>query len=127
MPMLEVESDKGLPADHRLRPRIRVLRKSGPLYPYDAEALPGRRFHHDPTRQVTDNRCAQRLEARDFRGNVVALDIDVDATFMVHTLDLHNGFVWRSLQHAVISASSRVVGVYCATQRPTPEGSRLLW
>src|ERR1700728_1105393 len=89
----------------QLHPNIRVLRESGSLDSYDAEALSSWRLHHDPTLQAIDNLRAQRLKARDLGGNVVALNIDVYATFMIHTLDLHNGFVGRSLQHVVIFAS----------------------
>src|SRR5580658_8058905 len=74
-----------------LRPGIGVIRESGSLYLYDAEALSSWRLHHYPTLQAIYNLRAQRLKARDLSGNVVALNIDVYATFMVHTLDLHNG------------------------------------
>ena len=73
-----------------------------------------------------DHLRAQRLEAGHLGGNVIALNVDVNATFMVHALDLHNGFVGRSLQHAVITASTRMIGVYRTTQRLTPEAGSLL-
>jgi hypothetical protein len=96
------------------------------LYSYDAETLPRGRLHHHPTLQAIHDLRAQSLKAGHLGGNVVALNIEVNPTFMVHTLDLHNGFVGRSLQHAVISASTRVIGIYGATKRLTPEPSRVV-
>jgi hypothetical protein len=119
--------NKDLLAARHLQPSIRVLRESGALDSYDAEALRGGRLHHYPTLQANHDLRAQHLKARNLGGNVVALNIDVYATFMIHTLDLHNGFVRRSLQHVVISASTRVIGVYRATQGPAPEASSLLY
>jgi hypothetical protein len=81
------------------------------LYSYDTEALPGGGLHHYPTLYAIHNLRAQRLEALDLSGYVVALDIDVYATFMVHTLNLDDGFVERSLQHVIISASTWVIAI----------------
>src|ERR1700678_3893508 len=109
------------------RPTVRVLRESRSLYSYDAEALPGGCLHHYPALQAIYNLRTQRLEARDLSGNVVAFNVDVYPTFMVHTLDLDYGFIGRSLQHVVISASTWVIGVYRATQRSTPEAGGFLY
>ena len=96
------------------------------MHSYDAETLAGGSLHHYPTLQALDHLGAQSLEARHLGGNVIALNVDVNATFMVHALDLHNGFVGRSLQHAVISASTRMIGVYRTAQRLTPEAGSFL-
>ena len=39
----------------------------------------------------------------------------VDATFVVHALNLHDGLVGWGLQHTVISAGARVLRVYRST------------
>ena len=98
-----------------LRPGVRILRKSRSLYTYDAEALSGWRFHHHPSLQAIHDLRAQRLKARDLSGYIVALNIDMNAAFMVHTLYLNNRFVGRSLQHIIISASTWVIGIQRAT------------
>lgn len=97
------------------------------MYSYDAEALSGWRLHHHPPLQAIDNLRAQRLKACDFSGYVVALNIDVNATFMLDALDLDNGFVEGSLQHVVLSASAGVTWIQGTTQRPAPEVSSFLY
>ncbi len=44
----------------------------------------------------------------------------------VHALDLHDGLVGRDLQHALIAAAARMVGIYGATQCLAPEAGRLV-
>src|SRR5947207_15845668 len=75
---------------------------------HDAEALAGGRFHHHPTLEPVHDCCAELLEARDFGGDIVGFDVDVDAALVLHALNLHDGFVGRSLQHAVIAAAARM-------------------
>ena len=113
-------------AARRLCPTIRVLRESGSLYSYDAETLPGGRLHHYPTLEAIHDLRAESLKAGHLGWNVIALNIDVHTAFVAHTLDLHYGFIGRSLQHAVITASTRMIGVYRTTQRLTPEASSFL-
>jgi len=38
--------------DQSLVPAVGILREAGALYPYDAEALAGRRLHHHPALQL---------------------------------------------------------------------------
>jgi hypothetical protein len=42
-------------------PAIGILREPGTLYPYDAEALAGRRLHDHPTLEAVYYLCAQLL------------------------------------------------------------------
>src|SRR5262245_48316643 len=78
-------------------PAVGVLGETGTLYPYDAKALTGRRLHHDPAFQAVHHLRAELLQARHFGRDVVSLDIDVDAAFVAHALDLHDGLVrWRA-------------------------------
>jgi hypothetical protein len=55
--------------------------------------------------------------SRSSRRDVVSLGVDVNPTFVVHVLDLHNNLVLRSFQHAVVAAAARVLGVHGATAR----------
>src|SRR6185437_14717658 len=103
------------------RPGVGVLGIARPLHPHYAEPLTGGRLHHDPTLQALDDRGAELLEAPDFRGNVVGLDVEVDATFVLHALDLHDGLVRRRLQHPIVTAAARVLGVDRPAERLRPE------
>src|SRR5260370_38851325 len=102
-------------------PAVSTLRETGTLSPYDAEALAGRRLQHHPMLQAIHDPGAQLLQASHFGRDIVGFDVYVDATLVVHALDLHYGLVGRGLQHAVIAAAARMVGVYGSTQRFAPE------
>src|SRR5258708_21647538 len=107
--------------ESRLVPAVGVLRKTGTLYPYDAEALAGRRLHHRPAFEAIHHLGAQLRQARHFGGDIVGLDVYVHATLVIHTLDLHDGLVGRGLQHTVVAAAARMVGIHGATERLAPE------
>ena len=55
---------------------------------------------------------AELLQARHFGGDVMGLDVEVNATFVIHLLDLHDGFVGRGFQHAIGAASARMIVVH---------------
>src|SRR5215471_10782886 len=102
-------------------PAIGVLGKAGTLYPHDAKALTGRRLHHDPALQAVRHLGAELLQARYFRRNVVSLDIDVDAAFVTHALDLHDGLIRWRLEHTVVAAAAPMLEIHRAAQRLAPE------
>ena len=96
------------------------------LYPHDAEALAGGRLHHHPALQALRDLGPQLLQARHFGRNVVGLDVYVDATLVVHALDLHHRLIGQGLQHAVVLAAVRVLRVHGTTERLAPETSCLI-
>src|SRR5438874_9055966 len=104
-----------------LVPAVRVLRETRTLYPYNAEALAGRRFHHHPTLEVIHHLGSQLCQARHFGSDVVRLDVYVDPALVLDALDLHDRLVGRGLQHAVVAAAARMAGIDGATQRLGPE------
>jgi hypothetical protein len=110
----------------RLAPTIGVFRETGTLNPYHAEALARGRLHHDPTLQTVDYRGAEFLEAAYLSFDVVALDVYVNAALVVHALDLHERLIRRGLEHTVIAARARVLGIYRSTERFRPEASRFV-
>jgi hypothetical protein len=79
----------------RLLPAIGVFGETRALDTHDAEALAGRRFHHHPALKPICDLGAQLLQPRDFGGNIVGLDVDVDAALMLDALDLPDRFVGR--------------------------------
>jgi hypothetical protein len=104
-----------------LLPPVGVLRKSGALNPYDAEPLTGRRLHHHPALQAVHHLGAQLLQAHHFGRDVIGLDVYVDPALVVHALDLHDRLIRWGLQHEVIAATARMLGINGATQRLAPE------
>src|SRR4029077_20054707 len=60
-------------------------------------------------------------KALDFGRDVVGLDVQVDTTFVFHTLDLHDRFIGRCIQHAVVPAGPWMIGIYSAAQCLTPK------
>ena len=70
----------------RLVPAIGVFGETRALDTHDAEALAGRRFHHHPALKPICDLGAQLLQPRDFGGNIVGLDVDVDAALMLNSL-----------------------------------------
>jgi hypothetical protein len=96
------------------------------LNPNDAKALPGRSLHHHPALQAIDNFCSQRFQADNLGRDIVGFNVDMDATLMLDALDLDDGFILRRLQHAVVSARSRVSEIDCTTQRIGPEPGGLI-
>jgi hypothetical protein len=117
-------ASRAFAANYNLIPAIGVLCKSRPLYPHDAKPLASWRLHHDPAFQPTHDLGAERFEARDFRGNVIALNVNVDAAFMVDALDLHDRFVRRRRQHSVPVAAARMIEIRWAPERLGPKTSR---
>src|SRR5262245_22753646 len=107
-------------------PAVSILRKTGTLHPYDAEALAGWRPHHHPTPRPAHDLGTHLLQACHFGGNVVGLDVYVNATLVVHPLDFHDRLVRRGLQHSVIAAAVRMFGVNNAAERFAPEARGLL-
>src|SRR5215475_5137502 len=105
-------------------PAVGVLGETGTLHPYDAKALTGRRLHHDPAFQAVHHLGAELLQARHFCRNVVSLDVDVDAAFVTHALDLHDGLARWGLKHAVVAAAARMLEIHRTAQRLTPEACR---
>ena len=104
-----------------LVPVVGVLRKTRALNSDDAEPLTRGRLHYHPTLQAIHNLGAQRLQAQHFGRDVIGLDVYVDPALVVHALDLHDRLIGRGLQHEVIAATARMLGINWATQRPAPE------
>lgn len=90
----------------------------------DAEALAGRRLHHHPAIEPARDLGAQLLEARDLGGDVVGLDVDVDAALMLDALNLHDRLVGRRLEHAVGAAAHRMRAVDGTAQGFRPKARR---
>ena len=109
-----------------LVPALGILRETGTLQTYDAEMLAGRRLHHYPALQSADYHGTQLLKACHFSGHVVGLDIDVNATLVVHPLDLHDRLVGRGHEHSVISAAVRMVSVNYTAERLAPKARGLV-
>src|SRR5262245_20620240 len=106
--------------DQLLVPTVGVLWETGTLYPYDAEALACRRLHHHPALKAVHNLRAQLLQTRHFCRDVVGLDVYVDATLVLHALDLHDQLVRWGLQHAIVAAAAGMLEVHGATECLTP-------
>jgi hypothetical protein len=96
------------------------------LYAYDTKSLPGGCLHHDPTLQTIDHDGTQRFQARYFRGDVVGLDVEMNSAFVIDTLDLHNRFVRRRLEHALVAACARVIGIHRTSQCGCPKAGCLI-
>src|SRR5207302_3395753 len=94
-----------------LAPAARVLRKARTLHLHDAEALTRRRLHHHPALEAPHHGGAELLEPRYFGRDVVTLDVDVDATLVVHALKLDDRLVILGLEHPVVAAARRVLEV----------------
>ena len=94
------------------------------LHTDDAEALAGGRAHHHPSLHARVDRRAEFFEPRDFGGDVVGLDVDMDPAFVVHALDLDADLLRRSLEHDVIAACAGMVRIYRPAQRLRPETRR---
>src|SRR3569832_1509024 len=104
-----------------LLPCRRAFRNPGALCPHDADPLTAWRTHHDPTLHARVDRGSQLFEAGDFSGNIVGLDVDVYAAFMVHALDLHADLVFGRLEHHVIATRAGMIGIDGTPQRLCPE------
>ena len=87
-------------------PLIRILRETRTLHAHDAEALSGRGLHHHPALLAVHVR-AQLLKVRNFGRDIVGLDIQVHAAFVIDALNLHNGFVRWGLQYSMIAATAQ--------------------
>jgi hypothetical protein len=73
--------------DHS-RPGRCVLWETLAPYADNAESLAGRCAHNDPILKALLDCRTKLFEPCDFSGDVVGLDVDVNATFVVDTLDL---------------------------------------
>ena len=110
-----------------LVPSVGVFREAGSLDANDAEPLTGGRLHHHPALQAVDHLGAQFLQASHFGGDVVSLNVQVDAALVVYALDLYDRLVGGGLQHEVVAAAARMTGVNGTTQRSAPEFSGLVY
>jgi len=104
-----------------LIPTRGVLEETRALSSYDAESLSSGRLHHDPTIQAINRLRSQSFQACNPRGNIVGFNIDMHPTFVFDTLDLHNRFIWRCLQHAVVAATAWMIEICRTPQRCCPE------
>lgn len=91
-----------------------------------AQESSSRRLHHHPAFQTAGDLGAELLQARDLGGNVICLDIDMDAALMLHALNLHDRFVGRGFQHAIIVAAAWMSKVHLAAERFGPKASRFV-
>ena len=71
-----------------LAPGVGVVFETIALHPDDAEALAGRRPHDDPALQRLVDGGAELLEPLHLGGDIVRLDVDVHAAFVIDTLEL---------------------------------------
>src|SRR5207249_4173720 len=107
--------------NHKSAPLIGVFRPIRALYPNDAETLACRRAHDHPALLAFVHLGTQFFEPCNFGRNVVGLDINVHAAFVVHALNLHAELVGRRFQHAVIAATSRMLHIDRTAQRVRPK------
>jgi transposase len=86
-----------------LLPAVRVVvgELRAALRVHDAEAVAGRRFHHDPAPHEANALGAQLFQARGFGLEVVALDVEVHAARVIDALEDHHRLGRVGLQIAV--------------------------
>ena len=60
---------------------------------------PGRSSHDYPALELLIDGRAELLEASDFGGNVVRLDVDVHAALVIDALDLDADLIWPIFKH----------------------------
>ena len=96
------------------------------MHTYDTESLPARSLHHDPALQPLDDTGAQSLQASYFSRDVIGFDVDVNPAFVADALNLHDRFVGWRLQHAVVAARARVIGIYRTAQCFGPKARGLI-
>src|SRR5690606_2730800 len=70
----------------RLVPTVEVAAEALALRAHHAEAVPGRGFHHPPALDEGDLARAQALQPVGFGVDVVALDVQVHARFVLDLL-----------------------------------------
>src|SRR5437764_7337416 len=102
-------------------PRVGAVRPACALHTHHAEALAGGRLHHHPALEAPVHACAQLFQPRDFARDVVGFDIEVDAAFVLHALNLHAEFARRRLQHAVVAAAAGMLRIDRPAERFGPE------
>ena len=83
-------------------------------------------MHHYPAFQTSDYFCSQSLQAGYLGWNIVSFNVDMNPALVLDALNLDNGFIWRSLQHAVVSARPGMIGIDYTTKRIGPELSGLI-
>ncbi|KQY52620.1 hypothetical protein ASD14_08530 [Lysobacter sp. Root494] len=81
------------------------------------------RLHHHPTLQPGHHFGSESFQSRDLGGNIVGLNVDMYPTLMLHALNLHDGFIRRSLEHAVVAASTRVYAIDRTAERALAQNS----
>jgi hypothetical protein len=83
-------------------------------------------LHHHPALQAIYYFRSQSFQAGNLGWNVVSFNVEMDPALMLDALNLDNGLIWWSLQHAVVSARPRVIGINCAAKRIGPEPGSLV-
>jgi hypothetical protein len=107
-------------------PPVRILRETRTLHPHDAEPLSSRGWHHHPALQAVHDVRTQVLLTRYLGRDIIGLDVQVDAAFMVDTLNLHSEFVRRGLQHPIVAAAAPMIEAHGTTERLCLEASGLV-
>jgi hypothetical protein len=102
-------------------PAICILGKTRSLYANDTESLSRGRLHYHPGLDALYLPGAQPYKARHLGLNIVAFYVNVDATFMFHFLDFHNGLIRRSLQHAIVATAAGVAEIRGVTKCLCPK------
>jgi hypothetical protein len=110
-----------------LVPPVGVLGVARALDSNNTKPLTGGRLHDYPSFETLDHRCSQLLEARHLSRNVVRLNVEVYATFVLYTLDLNNRLVRRSFEHAVVAACAWVLAINRTAERRGPERRCLIY
>ena len=91
------------------------------LHADDAEPLTRRRSHDDPTLHARIDDRPKFLEPGDLGWDVVGLDIEMNAAFVIDALELDADLTWSVFQHHVIAARARMVRIDRTAERLRPE------
>src|SRR4051794_30580081 len=94
-----------------LAPAVGVGLETLALDPHNAETLPARRAHDDPTFEPLVDRRTKLLETFHLGSNVVGFDIDVHAAFVADALDLDTDLAGPILEHHVVAARPRMTWI----------------
>src|SRR5438067_4426857 len=110
------------PCSPQSRPHVRVLLpgERPALRVQHAEALARRRLHHDPALDVRDATGAERFQAARLSLEVVGLDVEMDAAFMLDLLYEQDRFTRVGVEQAIRWIAFRF-GPPAASERAAPE------
>ena len=102
--VLDIAASSSVTPTHSLAPSFPAVGfslEAGRLRSHDAEALPGGRFHHDPSFHGRDALRAQCFQALRLGLEVIALDVQMHAACVLHLLHFHMQVAGRVLQQPI--------------------------